>query len=191
MNVSCPDCRSIFRVDPAKVPPSGVRARCSVCSGVITIPAPTGQTFPSGGTAHTATPSSASLEQSRTTPAVQGGWDSPPYGSARQTPAAAPTQRPAAAQPPRASEVPPAPRIGREERIERGPVTATATPPSPAGSLPEFTPPPPVPPFTPSAAAPAPVSPFTPPAPSASVPSAPPFVPSAPASRPPAPRPPA
>ena len=43
MNVSCPDCRSIFRVDPAKVPPSGVRARCSVCGGVISIPAPTGQ----------------------------------------------------------------------------------------------------------------------------------------------------
>ena len=43
MNVSCPDCRSIFRVDPAKVPPTGVRARCSVCSGVISIPAPSGQ----------------------------------------------------------------------------------------------------------------------------------------------------
>lgn len=37
MNVSCPECRSVFRVDPAKVPPSAVRARCSVCGGVITI----------------------------------------------------------------------------------------------------------------------------------------------------------
>ena len=42
MNVSCPECRSVFRVDPAKVPPSGVRARCSVCGGVITIGATAG-----------------------------------------------------------------------------------------------------------------------------------------------------
>jgi predicted Zn finger-like uncharacterized protein len=37
VNVSCPECRSVFRVDPARVPPSAVRARCSVCGGVITI----------------------------------------------------------------------------------------------------------------------------------------------------------
>ena len=39
MNVSCPECRSVFRVDPAKVPPTTVRARCSVCGGVITLAA--------------------------------------------------------------------------------------------------------------------------------------------------------
>ena len=37
MTVTCPDCRSVFRVDPAKVPATGVRARCSVCGGVIAI----------------------------------------------------------------------------------------------------------------------------------------------------------
>lgn len=37
MTVTCPECRSVFRVDPAKVPASGVRARCAVCGGVITI----------------------------------------------------------------------------------------------------------------------------------------------------------
>ena len=37
VNVSCPECRSVFRVDPAKVPAGGVRARCSVCGGVITV----------------------------------------------------------------------------------------------------------------------------------------------------------
>jgi predicted Zn finger-like uncharacterized protein len=37
MTVSCPDCRSIFRVDPAKVPATGVRARCSVCGGIIVV----------------------------------------------------------------------------------------------------------------------------------------------------------
>lgn len=35
MNVSCPECRSVFRVDPAKIPAIGLRARCSVCGGVI------------------------------------------------------------------------------------------------------------------------------------------------------------
>lgn len=35
MTVDCPDCRSVFRVDPSKVPSTGVRARCSVCGGVI------------------------------------------------------------------------------------------------------------------------------------------------------------
>jgi predicted Zn finger-like uncharacterized protein len=37
MNVTCPECSSVFRVDPAKIPLSGVRARCSVCGGVIAI----------------------------------------------------------------------------------------------------------------------------------------------------------
>jgi predicted Zn finger-like uncharacterized protein len=37
VNVSCPECRSVFRVDPAKLPPTSVRARCSVCGGVISI----------------------------------------------------------------------------------------------------------------------------------------------------------
>lgn len=39
MNVTCPECRSVFRVDPAKLPGSSVRARCSVCGGVIVIAA--------------------------------------------------------------------------------------------------------------------------------------------------------
>ena len=37
MNVSCGICRSVFRVDPARVPVAGIRARCSVCGGVISI----------------------------------------------------------------------------------------------------------------------------------------------------------
>ena len=35
MNVQCPSCSTIFRVDPAKVPAGGVRARCSVCAAVF------------------------------------------------------------------------------------------------------------------------------------------------------------
>jgi predicted Zn finger-like uncharacterized protein len=40
MNVSCPECQSVFRVDPGKLPVDGVRARCSVCGGVIMVPPP-------------------------------------------------------------------------------------------------------------------------------------------------------
>jgi predicted Zn finger-like uncharacterized protein len=37
VNVACPECRSIFRVDPSRLPSTTVRARCSVCGGVISI----------------------------------------------------------------------------------------------------------------------------------------------------------
>lgn len=37
MNVTCAECRTVFRVDPDRVPDPGVRARCSVCGGVIAI----------------------------------------------------------------------------------------------------------------------------------------------------------
>ncbi len=148
MNVSCPDCRSIFRVDPAKVPPSGVRARCSVCGGVVSIPAPTGQSSPAGqNTPVTGSPragasgsESASQARLRSTPQAQDSWDSAPFSSAGQR---APSQS-----------------------IERASAAAaTATPPSPTSGLPEFTAPPAVPPFTP--AAPLPFG----------APTAPPFVP--------------
>lgn len=38
MNVSCPTCTTIFRIDPAKVPFGGIRARCSECGGAIDVP---------------------------------------------------------------------------------------------------------------------------------------------------------
>ena len=37
MNVTCPNCATVYRVDPAKVPEGGVRARCSVCSAVFAV----------------------------------------------------------------------------------------------------------------------------------------------------------
>jgi predicted Zn finger-like uncharacterized protein len=170
MNVSCPDCRSIFRVDPAKVPPTGVRARCSVCGGVIPIPAPTGQTTPVTGSprAGASGPESASQARSRSTPQAQDGWDPAPFSNPGQRASSGPSaQRPAApAAPPtpRPTEAQGATR-SRPESIERTAVAATATPPSPASGLPEFTPPPAVPPFTPPAPLPY------------GAPAAPPFVP--------------
>lgn len=92
MTVSCPECRSVFRVDPAKVPATGVRARCSVCGGVIAIGGgslpvsvtPMGApAFPGGGSRKTpAVVMSA--------PAVPGGT-APPSAVAAPTPVAPPT----------------------------------------------------------------------------------------------------
>ena len=185
MNVSCPDCRSIFRVDPAKVPPNGVRARCSVCSGVISIPAPGGQATPSEGSPRTATPPPP-VERPRPMPPAQSGWDSSPQGTASHQATSSPIQRPTPAAPPPppppARAEAPAPR--REGPLDRGPVVATATPPSPATGLPEFGQQPTGRPFTPP--------PFAPPTPPASTPAASgntgaaaPYVPPAPAARPP------
>src|SRR5205809_1116416 len=39
MNVTCPSCETVYRVDPAKVPAGGVRARCAVCSNVFPVTA--------------------------------------------------------------------------------------------------------------------------------------------------------
>src|SRR5438132_1030793 len=46
MNVTCPSCETVYRVDPAKVPPGGVRARCAVCSSVFPVNPATGAAAP-------------------------------------------------------------------------------------------------------------------------------------------------
>ncbi len=37
MNVSCPECSTVYRVDPDKVPQGGVAARCSRCPGTFRV----------------------------------------------------------------------------------------------------------------------------------------------------------
>jgi predicted Zn finger-like uncharacterized protein len=165
MNVSCPDCRSIFRVDPAKVPPAGVRARCSVCGGVISIPAPAGQNTPPTGSQRTPSSSSEPAQAPPRPTPPKSDWNTAIFGETSQRTPAAPsspapsTPRPAAPpQQPWSAEVPAAPRP-RPESIERTTAAATATPPSPASGLPGFTPAPqtpPHPPFKPSGIAPRP-----------------------------------
>lgn len=160
MNVSCPDCRSIFRVDPAKVPPAGVRARCSVCGGVIPIPAPTGQNTPPTGGQRTSPPPLNEPAQTAPRPTPpKSDWNEAIFGEPSQrTPAAPSASAPPAPRPnapppqPWSAEVPAAPRP-RPESIERTTAAATATPPSPASGLPEFTPAPQTPahpPFKPA-----------------------------------------
>ncbi|MGH7508516.1 MAG: zinc-ribbon domain-containing protein, partial [Gemmatimonadales bacterium] len=58
MNVTCPNCATVYRVDPAKVPESGVRARCAVCNAVFAVRREAEQGQP-------ATPPMASAEMPR------------------------------------------------------------------------------------------------------------------------------
>jgi len=96
MNVSCPDCRSVFRVDPAKVPPTGVKARCSVCSGIISIPGPTSTGTPSGSSPRvTPATENPAPQRPRATPETQGAWDSSPFSTPTIQRPAAPTPPPA------------------------------------------------------------------------------------------------
>ena len=151
MNVSCPDCRSIFRVDPAKVPPNGVRARCSVCSGVITIPAPTGQATPPSGSSVTASGSGeASVPTPRSTQTPRSTWNEGIFSS--PPPRETGTVTPPRSVPPAAAPRPTPAASARPEPVERTSAAATATPPSPTAGLPEFTAPPIAPPFRPSGA---------------------------------------
>ncbi|WP_373061960.1 zinc-ribbon domain-containing protein [Gemmatimonas sp.] len=106
MTVSCPDCKSVFRVDPAKVPATGVRARCSVCGGVIAIGGGTLpiSVTPSSATAAVAAPDSG---RSRATPISNGPSTgarplaasvmTPPAPAAASIPAYPPGYHPAAA----------------------------------------------------------------------------------------------
>lgn len=115
MTVSCPDCRSVFRVDPSKVPAAGVRARCSVCGGVITIAA---------GTLPTST-----------TPVLT----RPAQGSgAHQRPFTPPTASPAVASPAVASRAVSAPAVSPTAAARpAGPIAASAsfmTPPVPTAA---------------------------------------------------------
>lgn len=63
MNVACPACQTIFRVDPERVPDPGVRARCSVCGGMIAISTNRGwdDDFADVGSASAAEPSAGRI----------------------------------------------------------------------------------------------------------------------------------
>jgi predicted Zn finger-like uncharacterized protein len=65
MNVSCPECSTVFRVDPDKVPQGGVMARCSRCPGIFRVssvePEPSAETprAPASAPARVETPAAA------------------------------------------------------------------------------------------------------------------------------------
>ncbi|HSE52599.1 MAG TPA: zinc-ribbon domain-containing protein [Gemmatimonadales bacterium] len=147
MNATCPQCQTVFRVDPAKVPEAGVRARCSVCAGVFWV-------------RHEAEPAAApaapiaAFAPSRPAPSPPRPAPSPPA----PTPVAAPPAPPA---PPRPAPAPAAPAAPTP-----APYTAPrAAPPAvapgsmPAPAAPAYRPAtPPAPAFRPAPASPVPVA---------------------------------
>ena len=110
MNVTCPNCATIYRVDPAKVPDAGVRARCAVCTAI----------FPVRREGAGVMPTSAATAPEMAPPAP--------------TPAPAPpprTPEPAPPPPP-----PPAPVVQEQPPAPAPPPPAPSPPPTPAPSAP-------------------------------------------------------
>ena len=127
MNVTCPNCATVYRVDPAKVPETGVRARCSICSAVFAVQAAP-QEQPAAVTAPAA--------------------PSPPAPPAARAPAAMPTPAMPAAPPNRTSAPAPtpAPAPSTTPPIARPAAAPAHMPPAaPAAAAPPAAAPPPAP----------------------------------------------
>lgn len=100
MKIRCPHCETVFRVNPDRIPPSGVRAKCARC----------GQTFPvmppqeGAGSAPEAVPSGALPTRAPVPPGTAAAPGTP-------TPAGASTTPP----PPPSTAPPPRPAMGAHE----------------------------------------------------------------------------
>ncbi|HYE98206.1 MAG TPA: zinc-ribbon domain-containing protein, partial [Planctomycetota bacterium] len=77
MNVQCTHCKTVFRVDPRKVPAGGVRARCSICRSVFEVPPPSGdgaaatESVPSAAAAPARTPEPQPAPEPARAPALE------------------------------------------------------------------------------------------------------------------------
>jgi predicted Zn finger-like uncharacterized protein len=179
MNVTCPNCASVYRVDPAKVPEAGVRARCAVCSAVFavsrqadqsraplapTTPEPARQPTPEPKT-EPVRPPAAAVQASRAAPEPMKNPFSAPTVSTPTVGAPAPAA--ASARPPAAPPSSPAPTTPSRPAAPQRPAT-------PGGGRPGAGPasPPIAPPVTqsPPIAAPIPATPKAPATPASAAP---------------------
>ena len=160
MNVTCPNCATIYRVDPAKVPEAGVRARCAVCNAVFAVrreveqgtPTPTAKVEPARPEPAASRPEPPRVEPLRPIqPPVPPAWEPPPAPKVEPSRPAAP-----AGISPRGPASPAAP----------GPAGPAQRPASPAAPASPGAPSRPAAPARP-AAGPAAVPPAAPPAPAA------------------------
>lgn len=161
MNVTCPNCATIYRVDPAKVPEAGVRARCAVCSAIFPVQRE-GSEAPRPAPVVAAAPPAPPLP-AEPKPSIE--VPAPPSVSA---PAPPPAPQPQAASAPEPEEAQPHP--------APEPARPPAVPPAePARAGRPMPPRPAMPPVTPAGAAagrPAPALPPRPAAPAAAAPAA-------------------
>ncbi len=135
MNVQCTSCKTVFRVDPRKVPAGGVRARCSICRAVFDVPAPAGGAAPPPVTQAPAAPPSPEtpVAAAPAAPAVP----APVAPAPQPVPASAPAtvSAPAPAPAPAAVSAPaPAPRPAPAPAPQPAPAAASAPAPSRAPS---------------------------------------------------------
>jgi predicted Zn finger-like uncharacterized protein len=139
MNVQCTSCKTVFRVDPRKVPAGGVRARCSICRSVFAVAG-----AEAGGAAAA---SSSAPSASTASPAPQPRAPEPPRPVAVPTPTPAGFAAPSASAPappapapdPRPASTPaaaPAPRPGVTETPAPAPTPMPAPAPAAAPSPP-------------------------------------------------------
>ncbi|MGH7471475.1 MAG: zinc-ribbon domain-containing protein [Longimicrobiales bacterium] len=82
MNVRCPQCQSVYRVDPERVPVAGVRARCTRCSTVFAVSR-------SGTTAAQVRSAPAAIPEARPAPSA-----APSFAGPAPAPPAPPAPRP-------------------------------------------------------------------------------------------------
>ncbi|MEO6067501.1 MAG: zinc-ribbon domain-containing protein [Gemmatimonadota bacterium] len=113
MNVACPTCATTYRVDPAKIPGAGVRARCQVCAAVFPISANGTAPRPSlaAPVQRPAIPTGLRPSGTMAAPAMPPAPPAAPAAPPRPTapPVAAPVAPPAAPKPPIAPAPAPAP----------------------------------------------------------------------------------
>lgn len=149
MNVRCPNCQSAFRVDPERIPVSGIKARCSRCSSVFHLsrdgiqraqtPTPSGPASTASAESPAA-PVAAPREAGApappppSPPAVQA-TPAPPPVSASQRPAmATPVAAPLAPRPAAAASAPairPIPTGPPPVSVAQAQSTPQSTPPAP------------------------------------------------------------
>src|SRR5213080_3767101 len=124
MNVTCPSCETVYRVDPTKVPAGGVRARCAVCSNVF----PVNASVAAATAAVSAGSGPAVAPRPPAPPAPPPAAPAPPAAAPRAAPPPAPRAAPPPAAPamrPAAPPAAPAPRAA--------PPAAPRPPAAPAG----------------------------------------------------------
>jgi len=119
MNVTCPNCATIYRVDPAKVPEAGVRARCAVCTAIFPVRREAAGVMPA--VAMPAAPAAAPVP-------------APPAAAPEVAPPA-----PTPAPPPRVPEPAPPPPPPPAPAVREQPAAPTPPPAAPAAPAP-FTP---------------------------------------------------
>jgi predicted Zn finger-like uncharacterized protein len=128
MVVQCSSCLTEFELDPAKVPANGVRARCSVCSAVIVVPAP-----------RITAPAADRVGGAATVPAFQPRQSEPVEPPREPARAAAPAEVESPAAPPRteSEHVEPSPFAPARVDVYQPPATVAASVAASAARVPE------------------------------------------------------